>query len=107
MKKKESFKLFIWIVFITMVIGYPIYSVFAVPLTIENNVSTTNLCSTIHPNLVGNSGKWFANKSDANKYGRQAVASEDYDKLGGDVYGYECWSCPNCEKWTVNFIISI
>lgn len=60
-------------------------------------------CSTIHPNLVGNSGKWFANKSDANKYGRQAVASEDYDKLGGDVYGYECWSCPNCEKWTVNF----
>ena len=71
--------------------------------SVKDNTDDKYNCSTIHPNLVGNSGKWFANKSDANKYGRQAVASEDYDKLGGDVYGYECWSCPNCGKWTVNF----
>lgn len=62
---------------------------------------------------VGNSNKWFNTKQEAiayynnliktwgDKWERFEIDSETYDK--NCPYGYEVWSCPFCEKWTINF----
>lgn len=65
---------------------------------------------------VGNSGKWFETKEEAISYytnlidywdewwqkadPNDTVADETYYKNCPD--GYEIWSCPYCNKWTIN-----
>lgn len=65
---------------------------------------------------VGNSGKWFETKEDAISYYTNLIdywdewwqkadpndteADETYYKNCPD--GYEIWSCPYCNKWTIN-----
>lgn len=62
---------------------------------------------------VGNSNKWFSSKQDAinyyqgiiktfgDKWEKFEIDDETYQK--NCPYGYETWSCPFCEKWTINF----
>ena len=62
---------------------------------------------------VGNSNKWFNSKQEAinyydgilktwgDKWEKFEIDSETYDK--NCPYGYEIWTCPFCEKWTINF----
>ena len=61
----------------------------------------------------GNTGKWFNTKEEADsfynteieKWGKQWENGE----IEKDVYlkncpsGYEVWTCPQCQKWTLNF----
>lgn len=62
---------------------------------------------------VGNSNKWFNSKQEAinhyqsiiktwgDKWEKFEIDDETYQK--NCPYGYETWSCPLCEKWTINF----
>lgn len=66
-----------------------------------------------HSISCGNMGKWFNTKEEigeyrnniSNKYCQQyengEITWEEYMKKS--PYGYECWSCGYCGKWTGNF----
>ncbi len=61
----------------------------------------------------GNTGKWFNTKEEADsfynseieKWGKQwengEIETEEY--LKNCPSGYEIWTCPQCQKWTLNF----
>ena len=74
----------------------------------------TPKCSdTKHGVGAGNTGKWFNSYNEAvayydnliNGYSNQIhngeITIEEYNKKC--PYGYEVWSCPYCNKWTLNF----
>lgn len=73
----------------------------------------TKCSDTKHGVGVGNSNKWFNSKQDAinyyqgiiktwgDKWEKFEINDETYQK--NCPYGYETWSCPFCEKWTINF----
>ena len=75
----------------------------------ENHCTNNN-----HSMSCGNIGKWFNNKEEigeyrnniSNKYCQQyengEITWEEYMKKS--PYGYECWSCSYCGKWTGNFV---
>ena len=83
----------------------------------KKNVTTKNCehCTNNnnHSMSCGNIGKWFNNKEEigeyrnniSNKYCQQyengEITWEEYMKKS--PYGYECWSCGYCGKWTANF----
>lgn len=62
---------------------------------------------------AGNTGKWFETQDQAAAYFKTEIAKwgkkwenfeitdEEYHK--NCPYGYEVWTCPQCQKWTVNF----
>lgn len=66
-----------------------------------------------HSMPTGNCGKWFNSRSECQEYMSQTyemwakklhnneITREEYNKKCPD--GYECWSCSNCGKWTLNF----
>ena len=66
-----------------------------------------------HSISCGNMGKWFNSRSDIEAYWKNQcnALAEKWDK--GEIsdseyyskspYGYECWSCGYCGKWTGNF----
>ena len=65
-----------------------------------------------HSIKCGNMGKWFNSRSDIETYWKNQcnALAEKWDK--GEIsdseyyskspYGYECWSCSYCGKWTGN-----
>ena len=83
----------------------------------KKNVATKNCehCTNNNNHSIkcGNIGKWFNNKEEigeyrnniSNKYCQQyengEITWEEYMKKS--PYGYECWSCGYCGKWTGNF----
>ena len=66
-----------------------------------------------HSIKCGNIGRWFNSRSDIETYWKNQcnALAEKWDK--GEIsdseyyskspYGYECWSCGYCGKWTGNF----
>lgn len=66
-----------------------------------------------HSIKCGNMGKWFNSRDEVddywvqidNNYAEQylngTITFEEYNKKS--PYGYECWSCSCCGKWTGNF----
>lgn len=66
-----------------------------------------------HSIKCGNMGKWFNSRDEVddywvqidNNYAKQylngTITFEEYNKKS--PYGYECWSCSYCGKWTGNF----
>lgn len=83
-------------------------------IEIKTQTTTTPQCtSTKHGMATGNSNKWFNTKEEAialynaeiKKWGDLwtsfQIENEEYYK--NCPYGYEIWSCPYCEKWTINF----
>ena len=83
----------------------------------KKNVTTKNCehCTNNnnHSTSCGNIGKWFNTKDEieeyrnniSNKYCQQyengEITWEEYMKKS--PYGYECWSCGYCGKWTGRF----
>ena len=76
-------------------------------------VDTPKCTSQKHGVAVGNSNRWFNSQQESINY-YQTIIKEWGDKWEkfeiDDVtyqkncpYGYEIWSCPFCEKWTINF----
>lgn len=66
-----------------------------------------------HSMSCGNMGKWFTSKSDIDDYWEEVVQTYSKQYENGEItwetyckkspYGYECWSCSYCGKWTGNF----
>ena len=66
-----------------------------------------------HSMSCGNMGKWFNSRDEVDDYWVQidndyykqllngTITFEEYNKKS--PYGYECWSCSYCGKWTGNF----
>lgn len=66
-----------------------------------------------HKIIAGNTGKWFDSQAQAESYYNQEIeiwgkkweneniTKEEYLKICPS--GYETWSCPQCQKWTLNF----
>lgn len=75
----------------------------------ENHCTNNNN----HSIKCGNIGRWFNSRSDIETYWKNQcnALAEKWDK--GEIsdseyyskspYGYECWSCSYCGKWTGNF----
>ena len=73
-------------------------------------------CTNNHNHSIkcGNIGRWFNSRSDIETYWKNQcnALAEKWDK--GEIsdseyyskspYGYECWSCSYCGKWTGNFM---
>ncbi len=79
----------------------------------SNNGGGSSSNSNQHTASVGNIGKWFSNRNEVENYWKQVdtnyfsqyesgiMSYEEYSKKS--PYGYECWSCSHCGKWTGNF----
>ena len=79
-------------------------------IIVENSHCTNN---NNHSIKCGNMGKWFNSRDEVddywvqidNNYAKQylngTITIEEYNKKS--PYGYECWSCSYCGKWTGNF----
>ncbi len=76
-------------------------------------VEKTECVGNNHKIESGNTGKWFNNKVEADdyynteieKWGKlwenDEITKEEY--LKNCPFGYEIWTCPQCQKWTLNF----
>ena len=83
----------------------------------KKNVTTKNCehCTNNNNHSIkcGNMGRWFNSRDEVdnywvqvdNNYAKQyqdgTITFEEYNKKS--PYGYECWSCSYCGKWTGNF----
>ncbi len=83
----------------------------------KKNVTTKNCehCTNNnnHSMSCGNIGKWFNNKKEIEQYLKEIDNNYAQKYENGEItyqeyvtkvpYGYECWSCGYCGKWTGNF----
>lgn len=81
----------------------------------DNSTTKTATCTHNgnHSMPCGNSGKWFNNRNECKEYMSQICDMWSQRKANGEItyeeyvkkcpYGYECWTCSYCGKWTVNF----
>ena len=81
----------------------------------KDNIQKETHCTNNnnHSMSCGNIGRWFNSRSDIETYWKNQcnALAEKWDK--GEIsdseyyskspYGYECWSCSYCSKWTGNF----
>lgn len=66
-----------------------------------------------HSTSCGNMGRWFNNKKEIELYLKEIDNNYSKKYENGEItykeyltkvpYGYECWSCGYCGKWTGNF----
>src|SRR5699024_6731395 len=82
---------------------------------VEIDIAEKKECNSNNHGIgVGNSGKWFNTKDEAiATYKKEVKIWEDkwttnneisYDEYCTNCpYGYEIWSCPLCNKWTINY----
>ena len=79
----------------------------------ENNKENHCTNNNNHSIKCGNMGRWFNSKDEVDAYWDKVdisyfeqyqngiITFEEYHKKS--PYGYECWSCSYCGKWTGNF----
>lgn len=81
----------------------------------KDNIQKETHCTNNnnHSMSCGNMGKWFNSRDEVEKYWEDVdnshykqwqegkITVEEYYKIS--PYGYECWSCSYCGKWTGNF----
>ena len=79
----------------------------------ENNKETHCTNNNNHSTSCGDAGIWVASKNEFktyyenycekwnSKWVNDEISNEEYYK--NCPYGYECWSCSYCGKWTGNF----
>ena len=81
----------------------------------KDNIQKETHCTNNNNHSIkcGNMGKWFNSRDEVddywvqidNNYAKQylngTITFEEYNKKS--PYGYECWSCSYCGKWTGNF----
>lgn len=85
------------------------------PTTTKKTTATTSDCKgkNDHWMMCGSIGKWYDTRADfqADYFKETNKWNEllDNEEIDWDTYvvscpqGYECWSCPNCRKWTGNY----
>ena len=81
----------------------------AVTTTVQTHCTNNNN----HGMSCGNIGKWFNNKREIEQYLKEIDNNYAQKYENGEItyqeyvtkvpYGYECWSCGYCGKWTGNF----
>ena len=81
----------------------------AVTTTVQTHCTNNNN----HSMSCGNIGKWFNNKKEIEQYLKEIDNNYAQKYENGEItyqeyvtkvpYGYECWSCGYCGKWTGNF----
>lgn len=82
----------------------------------EKVVTNAEKCATGNHGMgVGNSGKWFKTKDEAiatyraeikiwgDKWTDKDNPISDEDYYANCPYGYEVWTCPYCNLWTLNY----
>ena len=102
------------LIIVLSVVAITPFNVFAEDIVPEEASSTSEHCydDNSHSMPVGNIGKWFDTKNDIQQY-VEALSEEWFKKYeNGDItyeeyvknspYGYECYSCSICGKWTAN-----
>ena len=81
----------------------------------KDNIQKETHCTNNNNNSMscGNMGRWFNSKDEVDAYWDKVdisyfeqyqngiITFEEYHKKS--PYGYECWSCSYCGKWTGNF----
>ena len=81
----------------------------------KDNIQKETHCTNNnnHSMSCGNIGRWFNSRGEVEKYWEDVdnshykqwqegkITVEEYYKIS--PYGYECWSCSYCGKWTGNF----
>ena len=81
----------------------------------KDNIQKETHCTNNndHSMSCGNMGRWFNSRDEVEKYWEDVdnshykqwqegkITVEEYYKIS--PYGYECWSCSYCGKWTGNF----
>ena len=81
----------------------------------KDNIQKETHCTNNnnHGMSCGNMGRWFNSKDEVDAYWDKVdisyfeqyqngiITFEEYHKKS--PYGYECWSCSYCGKWTGNF----
>ncbi len=80
------------------------------------NVAENKKCDrNNHGMSTGNTGLWFETKDEAiatykaeikkwgDKWTNDEISDDEYYK--NCPYGYEVWSCPYCNKWTLNYYL--
>lgn len=81
----------------------------------KDNIQKETHCTNNnnHSMSCGNMEKWFNSRDEVEKYWEDVdnshykqwqegkITVEEYYKIS--PYGYECWSCSYCGKWTGNF----
>ena len=81
----------------------------------KDNIQKETHCTNNnnHSMSCGNIGKWFNNKREIEQYLKEIDNNYAQKYENGEItyqeyvtkvpYGYECWSCGYCGKWTGNF----
>ena len=81
----------------------------------KDNIHKETHCTNNNNHSIkcGNMGKWFTSKSDIDDYWEEVVQTYSKQYENGEItwetyckkspYGYECWSCSYCGKWTGNY----
>ena len=81
----------------------------------KDNIHKETHCTNNNNHSIkcGNMGKWFTSKSDIDDYWEEVDQKYSKQYENGEItwetyckkspYGYECWSCSYCNKWTGNF----
>lgn len=78
-----------------------------------STTTTSGCASGNHSMPTGNCGKWFNSRNEAINYynsvsdmwnSKYDAGEISYEELCKKCpFGYECWSCSNCGKWTLNY----
>ena len=89
------------------------YSAWSKKKSITTKQATHCTNNNNHSMSCGNMEKWFTSKSDIDDYWEEVVQKYSKQYENGKItweeyckkspYGYECWSCGYCGKWTGNF----
>ena len=81
----------------------------------KDNIQKETHCTNNnnHSTSCGNMGRWFNNKKEIELYLKEIDNNYSRKYENGEItykeyvtkvpYGYECWSCGYCGKWTGNF----
>lgn len=81
----------------------------------KDNIQKETRCTNNnnHSMSCGNMGRWFNNKREIEQYLKKIDNNYAQKYENGEItyqeyvtkvpYGYECWSCGYCGKWTGNF----
>lgn len=85
----------------------------AEPITAATTTQKYCTNNNNHSMSCGNMEKWFNNKKEIEQYLKEIDNSYAEKYENGEItykeyvtkvpYGYECWSCSYCGKWTGNF----
>lgn len=81
----------------------------------KDNIQKEKHCTNNNNHSIscGNMGRWFNNKKEIELYLKEIDNNYSRKYENGEItykeyvtkvpYGYECWSCGYCGKWTGNF----